>query len=201
MQRFFGALRKLAQCAQYGIVCGVLAMTLWFFKWYLLGFVVRVLWQREERVVLAALHGTVALSTLASFLNAYLRAVLARPGSSALDVEKDAPLHVRFCSSCQHETSDEFEHCPFCDVCVRSMHHHCVFIAQCCGAHNIDYFERFVQSVVFGNLYMFGSVLLSGFAREFLSLSLMSAAIAVMAGGYLCIHVAFSHFIEASTED
>jgi hypothetical protein len=60
------------------------------------------------------------------------------------------------------------------------------------------YFEKFVRSVVFGCFYQcLLRILLGGYAREMLSLSAFSPlAIGIMAGGYLCIHTAFAHFME-----
>jgi hypothetical protein len=55
----------------------------------------------------------------------------------------------------------------------------------------LHFFEKFVYSVTFGALYLFVAVALAGFARELISLSILSAAIGVMSGGYLCMHIAF----------
>jgi hypothetical protein len=107
-----GGVRLLARLVQWIIVCGVLAINAWFFKLFWLGFVVDVLWIREERVVLAAFHGVVSLGILANLLYGYGNAVMARPANAAVDVEKDAPSEIRHCSACQIDTPGDCEHCP-----------------------------------------------------------------------------------------
>jgi hypothetical protein len=190
------SLRLLANTAQLLIILGVLTLSGWFVKSFARAFIWRLLIERDERFVWATLHSIVGLLIFFNFLYGYLRAVLARPRSCAVDVEKDAPLKIRHCNQCNIDTGDDCEHCPICNVCVHELHHHCVFIGQCVGSHNLYYFEKFVRSVVFGCFYVFAAILLCGYARELVSLSILSVAIGIMAGGYLCIHTAFAHFME-----
>ena len=45
-----------------------------------------------------------------------------------------------FCEKCNHEMTDNMEHCMDCQVCIYNCDHHCVFFSKCIGKGNVYQF-------------------------------------------------------------
>jgi hypothetical protein len=62
------------------------------------------------------------------------------------------------CSVCKvyYRREDRVEHCGFCNVCVKGMDHHCVWIGKCVGKRNIFTFYGMLFSVAIFYIYILG---------------------------------------------
>lgn len=55
-----------------------------------------------------------------------------------------AALPRRWCDVCRHERLEKVEHCPFCQVCVEGLDHHCPWMGKCIGKKNLCNFYSFL---------------------------------------------------------
>ena len=62
------------------------------------------------------------------------------------------------CSECKvfYNKADNVDHCNFCNVCVKGLDHHCVWIGKCVGKGNIYTFYGMLIAVVLFYSYMLG---------------------------------------------
>ncbi|BFU24822.1 zinc finger protein, putative [Entamoeba histolytica HM-1:IMSS] len=51
------------------------------------------------------------------------------------------------CETCQCLKPFRCHHCQICDCCIYRMDHHCIWVGQCIGIHNIRFFFLFISSL------------------------------------------------------
>jgi len=62
------------------------------------------------------------------------------------------------CPDCKvfYNKNDNVEHCNFCQVCVKGLDHHCIWIGKCVGKGNIYTFYGMLLAVILFYCYMLG---------------------------------------------
>lgn len=61
-------------------------------------------------------------------------------------------LHIDgpFCPECKRSTNDKIFHCHICKRCIHRYDHHCPWINNCVGSHNVGKFTFFLSLLIFG---------------------------------------------------
>lgn len=59
-------------------------------------------------------------------------------------------LDRHFCPECRISTDDKIFHCHICKRCISRYDHHCPWINNCVGAHNVGKFLLFLAAIIFG---------------------------------------------------
>ena len=67
-----------------------------------------------------------------------------------------------FCEKCKifHKPEDKVHHCNFCNVCIKRMDHHCVWVGKCVGKNNVKPFYIMTVTVSFFYIYIIICVIL-----------------------------------------
>ena len=60
--------------------------------------------------------------------------------------------NYKFCEFCQAKKFHTASHCKYCEYCVLRRDHHCVWIANCVGIRNNQYFVNFCVWVIVNSL-------------------------------------------------
>ena len=62
------------------------------------------------------------------------------------------------CADCKvfYDKNDNVEHCGFCNVCIKGLDHHCIWIGKCVGRGNIYTFYIMLLAIVIFYSYMLG---------------------------------------------
>ena len=62
------------------------------------------------------------------------------------------------CADCKvfYDKNDYVEHCGFCNVCIKGLDHHCIWIGKCVGKGNIYTFYIMLLAIVIFYSYMLG---------------------------------------------
>lgn len=75
------------------------------------------------------------------------------PGSEILNMN---PFQWNNCLFCKSKKFERSSHCRICNKCILMRDHHCPYIANCVGFHNLQYFFNFVFWINIGNfLYIY----------------------------------------------
>ncbi|KAK9822034.1 hypothetical protein WJX74_002077 [Apatococcus lobatus] len=77
------------------------------------------------------------------------------PGMPLGPVAKMSLDDCTLCRSCQAPKACRTHHCRVCRQCVPECCHHCIFLGQCVGAHNLRHFLLFLVFTIVGCCYIF----------------------------------------------
>ena len=73
---------------------------------------------------------------------------------------------IKMCDTCNTVKPPRTHHCSQCKRCVIRMDHHCVWIANCVGLHNMKPFLLFLIYSVITSVYSFGICVIEFFRCE-----------------------------------
>ena len=94
------------------------------------------------------------------FLN---RTALINPGIEINKIQDD--IHYKFCQFCKiyYNPDEKVYHCRLCNVCIKRLDHHCVWIGKCVGKFNICSFYEMIIVVAILYLYIIICVIIFNF--------------------------------------
>ena len=91
------------------------------------------------------------------------RAALAAAGEDVLPpVPGPPPVRRRFCKKCTNFKPRHAHHCSICRRCILHMDHHCPWVNNCVGAHNLKHFLLFLIWTGVGSCYSICVTILRG---------------------------------------
>ena len=96
------------------------------------------------------------------FLN---RTALINPGIEINKIQDD--IHYKFCQFCKiyYNPDEKVYHCSLCNVCIKGLDHHCVWVGKCVGKNNICSFYEMITIVAIFYLYIIICVIIYSFKK------------------------------------
>ena len=113
---------------------------------------------------------TIYIILLLCVISFYLLTILKNPGvvprifwnkDTIDEIEKNERYDCLACKRVVDEDCGNIGHCWECDICIKGLDHHCIWMGKCVGKGNLKFFYAFVISVpVFFAYMMFVTVVL-----------------------------------------